>query len=187
MTAYAIRFTSNSPILCAVSSSLIYDGYCLIDDKGSRYVAAHIYEQEYKTTHPQVKNVLVIPKDIIGRILEKRKGVIPVGYLLGKSISPLEGENKRFVCSNFIICNLLNGRYIVSPSDKKFFDKENLSGHIIGMFFANRTLNKSNLESAIAATLNCKSIIAILKSDAIGEQRAYINTNPIQDIGVFVQ
>lgn len=184
-TAYAIRVSSNLPLHCAVSSAIIYDGFSLIDDHGSRFISEDVYRQ-YKSTHPQMKYVLEVNRNVVGRILERRKESIPVGYLLGKNVEPLEGELRRYSCTGFISCSIIAGKFSVSPFDKKFFDKENLSGHILGMFFANRTLCKSNLENSLISSLGSNKIMAIIKNDAMGGQRAYLNSNPAQGLGVLV-
>jgi len=190
MSSFAVRFSVETPVSCARSGASIYTGFCLNSPELKLIVSEEIYNHDFKRSHPQIKKTLTITRKIIRNFSNIGK-TLPVGYIIGKPITPLPGETLRFQCTDYILTPLnTNLKYELStPQDKAKYDKANLSKQILGKFIGGAPLNGSKLERDTIASLGAGKICLIVCGDKIGEQKAsYISSSAAaEEIGVFVE
>jgi len=154
-------------------------------------VSEEIYNHNYKASHPQIKTVITIAKNIIKNILPHLGGTLPTGFLTGKTVEPLPGETARYKCTDYILTPLssTNKYEFATPQDKAKYDKANLSGQILGKFICGSPLNGSKLENDITASLGTGKICLIVNDVGIGKQKGTRKTSSAaaEEIGVFVE
>jgi len=154
-------------------------------------VSEEIYNRNFKSSHPQIKTVITITKNIIRNILSHLGGTLPTGFLAGKTIEPLPGETVRYKCTDYILTPLSRAlKYeFATPQDKAKYDKANLSGQILGKFICGAPLNGSKLESDTTASLGTGKICLIVNDIGIGKQKGTRKTSSAaaEEIGVFVE
>jgi hypothetical protein len=155
-------------------------------------VSEEIYRSDFMASHPQIKMVMTVSRNIIKGISSHQGGTLPLGYLIGKTSEPLPGETIRFKCADYVVTPLNSAlKYeFATPQDKAKYDKANLSKQILGKFIYGAQLSGSNLEKDTIASLGPGKICIIIHGVNIGEQKGtYISKTAKNnhEIGVFVE
>lgn len=190
MNSFAVKFDMATPVSCARSGASIYTGFCLSSPDINMIVSEAIYNRNFKSSHPQIKAALSITRNIIRSILSHSGATLPVGYLIGQKIQPLAGEIVRYKCTDFILTPLNSElKYQLTPQDKLKYDKENLSGKILGKFIGGAPLGGSKLEKDNVASLGVGKICLIINGFNIGEQKGTHKSSSdiTEKIGIIVE
>jgi hypothetical protein len=191
MNSFAVRFNIATPVSCARSGASVYTGFCLNSPELNMIVSEEIYNRDFKMSHPQIKSVITINRNTIRNILSYSGTTLPVGFIIGKKVQPLSGETYRCKCTDFILTPLgITLKYqFATPQDKIKFDKENLSGNVLGKFIGGAPLNGSKLEKDTVASLGSGKICLVIRGVNIGEQKGAILGSSIatEEIGIFVE
>jgi len=178
------------PFSCGKSFATITDGFMLNSPGLCMRISDTIYNRDFKTSHPQIKIVITTTQYIIDSILSHKDKTLPVGHLVGTKIQPLSGETIRFKCTDFILTPLIALRYqFATPQDKLKYDKERLSGHILGKFIGGVPFGGSNLEKDFISSLDEGKICLIVCGRDIGQQKGTLKVSSAatEEIGIFVE
>ncbi|MCL2061132.1 MAG: hypothetical protein FWH03_00700 [Firmicutes bacterium] len=190
MSSFAVRFNVSSPVSCARSGASVYTGFCLNSPSLNMLISEEVYDRDFKTSHPQINQTLILSKIAVRSILSHSGATLPVGYLIGNKIEPLAGEILRYKCTDFILTPLISLKYqFATPQDKSKFDKANLSGNILGKFIGHAPMGGSKLERDAIASLSVGKVCLVVCGPNIGEQKVTIvkATNAFEIIGIFVE